>query len=362
MTERREPGRVPDALYIAALLGVLLMLTLAHAAAEQYRALMQEDRVAEWWTTTLFATAGALRLHAAVRARRPFDLLVGIFCLFVAGEEISWGQRLLGFTPPGSFLEHNAQQEANLHNLAGVIGKPKWALAVALAGYGLLLPALARLSRPRRILLRIGATAAPMSLAPIFGLAIGLLIWYPVDFTGEWVELLAGSLFLATAGLSGTTLAVHAVWTLGAALLMTQVSARGGGDLSRTSCARTEVTALLRDLSAGRAATEKLLSAGSIHKRVWTAVTDGYVDWREARELEVASCAGLSTAETQRRRRYGIDPWGTAYWIRVEAPTRDEHRVLVYSFGPNRRRDFGSDERRANGADDVVAVGTLPTP
>ena len=38
--------------------------------------------------------------------------------LFVAcGEELSWGQHLLGFEPPERIKELNAQQELNLHNM-----------------------------------------------------------------------------------------------------------------------------------------------------------------------------------------------------------------------------------------------------
>jgi type IV secretory pathway VirB2 component (pilin) len=36
------------------------------------------------------------------------------------GEELSWGQRLLGFTGPEALAEHNRQHEFNVHNLAGV--------------------------------------------------------------------------------------------------------------------------------------------------------------------------------------------------------------------------------------------------
>ncbi len=47
----------------------------------------------------------------------PVLFAVGFFMLF--GEEISWGQRLLGFETPEAFKEINVQDEFNLHNLAG---------------------------------------------------------------------------------------------------------------------------------------------------------------------------------------------------------------------------------------------------
>src|SRR5688500_16187413 len=38
-------------------------------------------------------------------------------CLFGAGEEISWGQRVFDIETPSSLMERNAQKELNLHNL-----------------------------------------------------------------------------------------------------------------------------------------------------------------------------------------------------------------------------------------------------
>ena len=43
--------------------------------------------------------------------------LLGTLFVVAAGEELSWGQRLLGFQSPEFFAQHNAQREANLHNL-----------------------------------------------------------------------------------------------------------------------------------------------------------------------------------------------------------------------------------------------------
>ena len=93
-----------------------LMLLSARLAPNEYWTAMQEDRVVEWWTALLFLGAGAIALSRAIRGRRAGDALVAVFCLAAAAEELSWGQRLIGYTPPAAFLEHNAQQEVNLHN------------------------------------------------------------------------------------------------------------------------------------------------------------------------------------------------------------------------------------------------------
>lgn len=43
---------------------------------------------------------------------------LGLLFLFGAGEEISWGQRILGFQTPQPLSEVNKQEEFNLHNLS----------------------------------------------------------------------------------------------------------------------------------------------------------------------------------------------------------------------------------------------------
>jgi hypothetical protein len=327
---------------------------LAHVAPDRYDALLQEDRAVEWATVIVFGVAGIVRCYAALRAKRVFDFLVGVFCIFVAGEEISWGQRLIGYTPPGVFLEHNTQQEANVHNFAEVFGRPKWMLIFALGGYGLLLPMLARVGATRRLVDRVGATAPPLDVAPWFATVIALLIWYPLTFTGEWAELTAGWLFVASAPLSPKTVALTAVAAVPVALAMTWLSAmRQPSDARQLVCARAETNALVEDIVRGQAGTPDLDAMTSVHKRVWSSVASGYIEDESLRRFRAVSCQGESVGEVSRRRRFIVDPWGTAYWIDVERQAdSDAHRVLVYSFGPNRRRDLGA-------GDDVRAEGIL---
>ncbi len=89
-----------------------------------------EDGPIEWATAAaLLAGVGisawtALRPPAAANAfHRVTWLGLAVLCFFAAGEEISWGQRLLHLASPDFFLQHNAQRETNLHNL--VVGGVK---------------------------------------------------------------------------------------------------------------------------------------------------------------------------------------------------------------------------------------------
>ncbi len=84
---------------------------------------VQEDGSLEWATFWAFLLAFLTAMVAARRqvrqtGRLPWFLAgVGLFCFVVAMEEISWGQRILDYRPPVYFLEHNFQQELNVHNL-----------------------------------------------------------------------------------------------------------------------------------------------------------------------------------------------------------------------------------------------------
>ncbi len=300
------------------------MLYLAAQHPDFYDAILQEDRFVEWLTAALFLTAGALRVAHAIRHRRLFDLLVGAFCIFVGGEEFSWGQRLLGFTPPDIFLEHNTQQEFTLHNFAEIFGKPKGILILALLGYALVWPLLARYQR-------LGATRVRKYVAAWLAIAAALLLWYPVDLTGEWVEAMAGFLFLASAPPPLKSRLLGGIGALAGAVLLTIVSTRmaAGGAAART-CAQSEAHALLTDISAGVSSYPDLLD-NNVHKRVYTAMQEGYVGTEWPR-YSAASCGD------EQRRRYVVDPWGMAYWVRSRS-SGDRVRITVYSFGPNRSRD-----------------------
>lgn len=354
VTARARPP-LPVAAHVLFAFWILLLMLGGVLAPETYRASLQEDRFIEWWTVPLFAAAGIFALRAAWRDRRVFDALVGVFCIFVAGEEFSWGQRLLGFTPPAPFLEHNFQQEFTLHNFSGVFGQPKWSLVAVLAGYSGVLPLLHRFPAGRRILERVGATAPSATVIPWFAAAILLLVWYPLPFTGEWVEALAGGLFLITLAPTPRRAALVAAGGALLAIALTAWSARGFADAAEVACAHAEAAALLDDLVYGDAATLRLAGASSVHKRVFTAMREGYIDESAVTTFHAAPCpADPSAAE---RRRYAVDPWGTAYWVYV-ARGADSVALRVYSFGPNRRRDGGS----ATGGGDDAGASVVFTP
>ena len=69
------------------------------------------------------ATSGLLSRSLWMRRYRGWALgylLLALALFWTAGEEISWGQRVLRLSTPAWFESHNTQQEMNLHNLGNV--------------------------------------------------------------------------------------------------------------------------------------------------------------------------------------------------------------------------------------------------
>ena len=83
-----------------------------------YLWLTYEDSVAEWSQVCFLLVAAGFLLKTISRQKEYrlwFALLLGL-SLYVAGEEISWGQRLFSYDVPQIFQRYNLQQETNLHN------------------------------------------------------------------------------------------------------------------------------------------------------------------------------------------------------------------------------------------------------
>ena len=85
--------------------------------------LTREDHWVENLTAVWFFLASLLFFTTAGTERDVFRrtvyILGGITMLFVTGEEISWGQRIVGFSTPDFLMDWNAQKEFNLHNIRG---------------------------------------------------------------------------------------------------------------------------------------------------------------------------------------------------------------------------------------------------
>ena len=114
--------------------------------------------------------------------------------MLCALEEISWGQRLLGFGTPEVFLRHADQPELNVHNfLQGVFPiKTKHVAGVLVFLFGACLPFVSDRAPLRGAIARLGIVVPPKLLAPSFVLAALMMIDRPTGREEEYGELFFG--------------------------------------------------------------------------------------------------------------------------------------------------------------------------
>ena len=141
----------------------------------------------------LIAAAALFYVTFAMRLRNIWVLGVALMFLMAGGEEISWGQRLLGVDTPEGLKAVNVQGETNLHNLEALNGSIRAMALAVLWGLFVLVP-LANLYDPTKKLIRkLGFPVAPWGstlaivVATVFMAvprARGLVI-FDVDEVGE---------------------------------------------------------------------------------------------------------------------------------------------------------------------------------
>ncbi len=89
-----------------------------------FESYIREDGSVEWLTVLSLLAAAVVCVQRVVALSphrgRYFtftNLVLAVLLVVAAGEEISWGQRLLGIETPEYFQQNNLQAETNLHNL-----------------------------------------------------------------------------------------------------------------------------------------------------------------------------------------------------------------------------------------------------
>ena len=358
-------------LLIASLLA--LAFGLYHFDPDRFHRIAQEDEALEWATFWALVLAAVAHGRAALAQRRTgtpwpwFSLGVSLFCLVVAMEEISWGQRLVGYRSPEYFLARNYQQELNLHNVADDWIRQTAFLGIVL-GYGVMLPAVWRLRRVSEWGERLAIVPPPLWLAPGFALTAALYQIYPWTFAGEWAEAMFG-LGMLYAGLSighelaagggdarrrtlERIIALQTLLLIGLGVGTAQAWLR----LARTTpahveAARVELEALRDDYALAKSRTRC-----GVHKRVHSHVVK--YELTHLYEGRFAALAGAGLPED--RAQFFLDPWNSPYWINHTCAEDGSRRaIFVYSFGPNRRRE--SSDWAIEG-DDLAAWVSRPEP
>lgn len=192
-------------LWLPALGAVLVAVTLLHRPL--FTALVAEDGPLEWTQFALFLLASVLLAVAAWRLARRGDVVgctliaIGALGIFgIAGEEISWGQRVFDWQTPGELAAVNHQNETNIHNITAFpVQRIGNYVQLVLGAAGLALPWLTRVTRPRVQLPVLRLLSPPLFVTACFGLLFGYravrFLWAssveitPVVTFGEWPEL-----------------------------------------------------------------------------------------------------------------------------------------------------------------------------
>jgi hypothetical protein len=134
----------------------------------------REDGLVESAQAILLILASILSARVAfgVRAMAPRAVMHGLIALLfflMFGEEISWGQRILGIETPESLKGLNVQNEINLHNMFGYFFDHLFILLFFL--WGCMVPLLNHVSGFfRQVFRMIGLPVASV------GLAVGMLV------------------------------------------------------------------------------------------------------------------------------------------------------------------------------------------
>ncbi len=77
----------------------------------------EEDGMFEYLTALFFLGTSILLIRAYITHKNWFFLLLSIVMFIGFGEEISWGQRIIGFSTPDLLEKVNVQHEFTLHNI-----------------------------------------------------------------------------------------------------------------------------------------------------------------------------------------------------------------------------------------------------
>ncbi len=170
--------------------------------------LTYEDLLGEWSQTYFFLAAMILSLWNVFSKSnyRWFFAVLAAACAFVVLEEISWGQRIFGFSTPEFLKARNLQGEANIHNLftgpyrTALKNFLSYALAAGLVGYGTVYPIARSFKwRPAVWLQKLGVAAPPLVVAPYFVIAAYLEL-KPFSFNeAEIAEILVAIALAITA-------------------------------------------------------------------------------------------------------------------------------------------------------------------
>jgi hypothetical protein len=166
--------------------GLIALLAAGVIFRPAYDRLLQEDYPVEWaqFSFCLFTSIFAVLSGYFFARRGQWAIAITLFLLglgtfLLAGEEISWGQRVLGITTPAELDTVNAQAELNLHNVTAgfdvemVFRQVSFAIGII----GTAVPLLARLRSPILKGVFWRTLSPPLFTVPLFAMMIGYRVF-----------------------------------------------------------------------------------------------------------------------------------------------------------------------------------------
>jgi len=157
--------------------------------------------------------ASAILLRSVVRWRHDLPsaksimipLMLAVVLLFVAGEELNWGQHWMKFQTPRIFMKFNADNECNLHDMSclrrGGVMWTRLILQILAALFLIIFPLVARaFPSCRRTLDAIALPLPPMGFVPfaVLGLLVGQVSFLTLWSVSEIQETLVYFVILGT--------------------------------------------------------------------------------------------------------------------------------------------------------------------
>jgi hypothetical protein len=103
--------------YISSVTGVLLSFFFTFYGRPKQEGYLEDMEAIMLLCSSVIMTVSALLYSVKSQKKTAYKLFAAAVVIFIMfGEEISWGQRLIGFHSPAFFNENNYQGEFNLHN------------------------------------------------------------------------------------------------------------------------------------------------------------------------------------------------------------------------------------------------------
>jgi hypothetical protein len=171
---------------------LLAVLTVRFLSFESYRIVVREDGILETLQFIFYFLAGWILFMTVLymmskpkqwMLKSSLFLLSGIL-LFISFEEISWGERILGYQNPDFFTVYNVQQEVSLHNLVYIQPLVHLIYIVVGVSFGLVVPFLSKISQFKKYRQFLFGWDLSMYFLPLSIVYILLLISVPASLYG----------------------------------------------------------------------------------------------------------------------------------------------------------------------------------